>query len=283
MGRSAALDRVNCTDIAFQEKNYTEDLSLEMGDFHYHSCYEIYYLFSGERRYLIDYDLFDISTGDIVLIKKNKLHMTKRIKNPYGDNMKIYIAEEAFDKLGKSSEMFKECFEHNHVVIPTAYKKKFFSLFSKIQDEYKKSTPFSEQITHNLLYELLANIHDLLFNDTQQISTAREESNDTITKAIKYIYNHYNQNINLSNIAKYVNTNPSYFSRTFKKTLGLSLTDYINHIRIKNAVSLIVNTDLPITEIAYNCGYTDQTYFCKIFKKINDCSPREFRKQNLRL
>lgn len=278
MKRIQSLERVDCTEIAFQEKNYNNDLSLEMTDFHYHSCYEIYYLFSGERRYLIDYDLFDISTGDIVLIKKNKLHMTKRIKNPYGDNIKIYIDEEAFDTLGKNASKFKECFEYTHIAPPSSYKKKFFSLFSKIQNEYKKETPFSEQITHNLLYELLANIHDLLFDDAQQISTSREENNDPINKAIKYIYNNYNQNLNLDTIAKYINMNSSYFSRTFKKTIGLSLTDYINHIRTKNAISLIVNTDLPITEIAYNCGYTDQTYFCKIFKKINNCSPRELRK-----
>ena len=73
-----------------EEKIFNNDTK-DMPKFHYHDYYEIYYLFSGKVRYLIDDNLFDINSGDIVLIKKNKLHMTKKPATLYGQNIKVYI------------------------------------------------------------------------------------------------------------------------------------------------------------------------------------------------
>ena len=249
-----------------------------MFDFHYHDCYEMYYLFSGKRRYLINCNLFDVDAGDIILIKKNELHMTKRLDEPFGNNMKIYMNDKTLQSLGLGAEKFKECFKYNHISLPIKQKNYVSSIFSKIRKEYKDKTPFSKQLTQNLVYELLVYIYRFIFTEQgYNFDLSKSQSNE-INKAIKYIYTNYNKKLSLTEIAEYVHMNPTYFSRHFKMSTGINLTDYINIIRIKHATNLIKSTNMTLTEIAHACGYNEQAYFCKQFKKINGCTAREFKK-----
>ncbi|MBE7021529.1 MAG: helix-turn-helix domain-containing protein [Ruminococcaceae bacterium] len=267
--------------IWFDENHYNNE-SGSMPDFHYHDYYEIYYLFSGERRYLINYDLYDIRCGDIILIKKNDLHMTKRLETPFGSNIKIYLTDDAFYSMGENAERFRECFKYNHIVFPDNRKEYIKALFEKIRDNYKKDGPFTRQLTVNSVYEILIAIYGNIFNSISDSPVIPVSENEEISKAIRYIYDNFNRELSLNDIAGYVNMNPSYFSRIFKKHTGINLTDYINHIRIKNANIMLINSSRPVTEIAANCGFDNQTYFCKVFRKINGCSAREFRKRNVR-
>ena len=262
--------------ITFEQRKYTKNYK-SMSDFHYHDRYEIYYLFSGNVRYLINHHLFDINEGDIVLIKNNELHMTQRLNEANGENIKIYLDSSAFEKLGENAVDFKKCFDFNHIVFSVPQKKYIGSIFSKIVKEYDSGAPFSEQLTKNLIYELLSYIYRLIFIEADDIINLIEASDDEINKATRYIYDNYNKNITLSDMAAYCHMNPSYFSRFFKKSTGLNLIDYINIIRIKNASFMLINTNLSIAEIANNCGFNDQGYFCKTFKKINGITASEYK------
>lgn len=263
--------------ITFEKRVYSAN-SEAMTDFHYHTPYEIYYLFSGNIRYLINCNLFDINEGDVVLIKKNELHMTKRLNNSKGENIKIYIEEKAFEQLGKNAEEFKKCFDFNHIVLSTHQKKYVASIFSKIVREQEANTPFSAQLLNNYIYELLSFLYKLVFIDTEDIVADANDPNEEINKAIKYIYTNCDKQITLSEVADFCHMNPSYFSRFFKKSTGLNLIDYINILKIKNAAFMLINTNLSIAEISQNCGFNDQGYFCKTFKKINGITASEYKK-----
>lgn len=251
----------------------------EMPKFHCHDYYEVYYLFSGKVRYLVDDNLFDINSGDIVLVKRNKLHMTKKPETLYGENIKLYISESTMDSLGINSNKFKECFEFVHIIVPESKKKCIEETFLKIRREYKNNDLFSSQLVNNLVYELMTNIYKLIFidNEDSYIDTFSTQSNE-INIAIRYVYKNYGEKLTLPYIAKLVNMNPSYFSRCFKKVTGVGLMDYVNNVRIRNAVSLISDTNMSLTEIAQACGYNNQSYFCRQFQKIIGCSASKYRK-----
>jgi two-component system, response regulator YesN len=100
-----------------------------------------------------------------------------------------------------------------------------------------------------------------------------------IRKAIEYIRFHLEQQLNLDIISEAIHSSTFELSRKFKKETGQSLTDYINKLRIKEALYMMENHNLSITDIAYMTGFNDVNYFTKVFKKYNKMTPSTYRKQ----
>ncbi len=96
--------------------------------------------------------------------------------------------------------------------------------------------------------------------------------------AKQYINDNYNKAINLENVSKYIGFNPAYFSSMFKKATGQNFMDYVIEVRILNARNLLVQTNQDVTDIARQVGYSDLKYFSKIFKKLTNLTPTEYRK-----
>ncbi len=102
---------------------------------------------------------------------------------------------------------------------------------------------------------------------------------DKITReTIKYIYEHYQQDISLNQLADHVGVNSSYLSRKFKKDCGHCFTEYLNLIRIEQAKLLIKNGSKKIKEIAEEVGFNNYNYFFKVFKDIQGMTPLEYQR-----
>ncbi|MGL4737683.1 MAG: response regulator transcription factor [Cellulosilyticaceae bacterium] len=99
---------------------------------------------------------------------------------------------------------------------------------------------------------------------------------DEIVKALEYIHQNYNKEISLKSIATYVNLSPNYFSTLFKKEMGQSLVDYIMALKIERAKELL-KSNLLFYQIAEEVGFSEETYFSKIFKVKTGMSPREWK------
>ncbi|GGA67296.1 hypothetical protein GCM10011369_06200 [Neiella marina] len=83
--------------------------------------------------------------------------------------------------------------------------------------------------------------------------------------------------ISLDDAASYCGMSRYHFSRTFKTLLGQNFKDYLLKRKISAAVGLLINTELTIAEIAYQCEFTDSAYFCAKFKQQMGQTPRQFR------
>lgn len=109
------------------------------------------------------------------------------------------------------------------------------------------------------------------------VSSCSGNSSKILQPALDYIKQHANEKISLSKMAALCNISTSYFSKLFaKENLG-SLSDYVNQVKIDNAMELLNKTDWPIHSIADNLGYDDSGYFIKVFKNNTGKTPLEFR------
>lgn len=98
-----------------------------------------------------------------------------------------------------------------------------------------------------------------------------------IDKAKKYVNENYEKKISLEEMADFLFINPAYFSVVFKKVTGLNFTDYIARIRVEKAKLMLEKSRYLVKDIAIKVGYDDYTYFCKVFKKIENSTPLEYR------
>lgn len=103
-------------------------------------------------------------------------------------------------------------------------------------------------------------------------------NNNLIQQAINLIEGNYNKEIQLNWLANEIHLNPQYFSRLFKKEVGISFSEFLTLYRIEKAKTLLMESDFPIYRIANEVGFSDASYFCKVFGKHTDTSPNSYRR-----
>lgn len=104
-----------------------------------------------------------------------------------------------------------------------------------------------------------------------------KESQSVLDKVKQYIAMHINDEISRENLAQYVFLNADYLTRMFRKSTGITLTEYILSERVKIAKELLLTTKLSISAIAAQVGYQNSGHFTRAFKKEVHVSPSEFR------
>ena len=105
-----------------------------------------------------------------------------------------------------------------------------------------------------------------------------ERYSSAVRSCLNYIDFHFMEPLSLDRLAARYAINKNYLSSRFHKEVGVTVTDYINSARVRQAVELLEKTALSMQSVAERCGFSDANYFTRIFKKINGVSPNEYRK-----
>lgn len=100
---------------------------------------------------------------------------------------------------------------------------------------------------------------------------------ETVRKAKIFLQKNYHKDISLEEVSQMISLNPHYFSRLFKKEVGMNFIDYLSKIRIEQAKKMLLQTSLTVGEISNSIGYHDANYFSRVFSKIVGVSPKKFR------
>lgn len=98
-----------------------------------------------------------------------------------------------------------------------------------------------------------------------------------IAKSVSYIESHYTEDISIDELAEISHYSPRHFTRIFTETYHTTPLNYILSLRINRAYSLLKENRLPISDIALQCGFGDNNYFSRIFKKRTGLTPKQFR------
>ena len=111
--------------------------------------------------------------------------------------------------------------------------------------------------------------------------TRHTKNYQRLKKALDFIETHYGEPLNVDRVAKEVYLSSSRLSHVIKSELGITLGDYISKVRIEKAEALLKDRELSISQIALEVGFPDQSYFTKVFKKIEKCTPNVFKQNTL--
>lgn len=104
-----------------------------------------------------------------------------------------------------------------------------------------------------------------------------EEERDIVEQAIHYMRENIEQHITMDEVLRYVGYSQSHFSTVFKKKTGVSPITYINRLKIEHACRLLRTTDMKVNQICYKVGIEDALYFSRLFSKIMNMSPTDYR------
>jgi len=129
-----------------------------------------------------------------------------------------------------------------------------------------------------LNYLMLADDKELLHQDPVKNQFTRKDE-DRLDRIHTFIDNHYQQKIEIQDVARLSNLSNAAFCRYFKKMTRLTFTQFLNHYRIDKAKKLLL-LDNSVTETCFQCGFESLSYFNRIFKKVTGRNPQTFKKEH---
>lgn len=138
----------------------------------------------------------------------------------------------------------------------------------------------SDKYTRDIhIYDKLSSLITLIMDESWHPDPLPSPTQKRNVLEIKdYIDGHYREKLTLEGLSEMFYIHKSYLARCFKEQFGVTVTVYINSVRITKAKEQLRFTDKSIEGIAFDCGIDDQNYFARIFKKVEGVSPREYRR-----
>ncbi len=119
---------------------------------------------------------------------------------------------------------------------------------------------------------------DLLTNFTPGSRPFTASPPDWLARVAKKIDGLFLQGPSVSAIAGELGIHPVYLARRFKDSFGSSITTRVRELRLQHAANLLRDTGQSLSSVAQNCGFTDQSHFCRVFRKTTGITPGAFRK-----
>jgi len=121
-------------------------------------------------------------------------------------------------------------------------------------------------------------VHECLYEIFRvQKEQGNDRTTDVMDKAVEYIHDNYCKNLTLEEVAYEVGFSTYYFGKLFKKTFGVTFTEYLTNFRIAQAKKLLSDPNLTVKGVTYRVGFMDPNYFTRVFRKSEGMTPTEYR------
>lgn len=259
---------------------------------HLHDTVEILYMLEGERCFFVEQNIYYIKKGMAIMINHNQLHHSSMVDDSSSyHRLLIYVDTELFDKWFSlpafpTVQEFGEKYWGIAEFSPEDWILNL-QLFEVLKKEMNRKTSDGDTISALLVMQLMTlfvrNRKNLDFTLSQNQNTRNKSlpsAHQTAHEIALYLQNHSHENCSLDDIAAHFYISRSYLTRTFKSVTGFTISEYLMTCRVQKAKILLDKTDLEITEIALRTGFGNVSYFDKIFKRMTEYTPLQYRKRN---
>ena len=246
--------------------------------FHWHTNLEMIRVLDGELSLTLDNRTQLLHAGDIAFINSETVHGA----TPKNSCYECIVFNLAFLKTGNAlcDEFIDNLLSH------AAYLREFpkddevtslvNAIFEQIAAE-ELGAPFQ---VIGLYHQLLGKIQrKKLFTSHLPPSSVHDEKKVVKLKTVlKYIRENFDKDITLEDMSAVAGFSNKYFCKFFKDMTGTTPVNYLLTYRIERAARKLLGSDLSVTQIAYDCGFNDLSYFIKTFKAFKKVSPKDYRK-----
>lgn len=229
------------------------------------------FMTEGSIVYEIDQERYHLSAGDILFIPKGAnraaWNESRLAHSMYVAHFRIELGTERLPMLMSPSTLKAKVSNPDYMN----------QRFTHLTQQWLRRSPFSDSICHGILLEILS-----IFNEEAQYRTVPDKSYGIVQRLQHYILKYYRRPITIAELGDHVGRTPNYVGAVFKQATGITITDYINKIRISAACDLLASSPMSMSEIADFLGFCEPSYFNKVFKKVTGVNPTAFvhAKQN---
>jgi AraC-like DNA-binding protein/mannose-6-phosphate isomerase-like protein (cupin superfamily) len=277
----ARLDQISITG---NEQSFT-GYRLNVPEFsflwHYHPEYELTYIVKGKGKRFVGDSYQDFEPGDLVLLGSMLPHtwVSEASHHEKCEAIVIQFSSDFIEPLFRYAEInsIQELLQQSKTGLHFKQVKKDVLLLLEEIASNKGAIAFTSliKVLHLLSpanYTPLSSEHFKAFKSSK--------NQQRINKVFLYVQQNYTGDVSLQNAAAMVHLSESAFCKFFKRISGKTFSDYVNEIRVAKACELLIETDKPIEQIAFETGFESQTYFNRIFLRKKASRPKDYRSRN---
>lgn len=260
--------------------------------FHAHEFVQVWYVLRGKCEHHVDGKVYGLDVGDSFLIPPNVTH--KILLHPDTsviccdfDPEKV-LASEMPERVNTELSMANVArfLERSREELPRfrfqqQTRRRMERLMQEMLEEYEQGSFYFEDVLRIKIRELLLLFMREFASAPDRIRTDQiyEKYKLLMTDAIRYIDENYCENLTLGDVCKHFAISKTYFCHLFKLMTDQTFTEYLTTLRIRAAMTMLEDHSRSITEISEKLGFSNTSYFSKIFKKYTGSLPKEYRKE----
>lgn len=256
--------------------------------YHFHPEFELTAILKGEGNRFVGNHMSAYAANDLVLLGPNVPHCWKNTTQGEAVNARSVVVQ--FDK-GLLVDGFFEQHQAWHIaqLLDKSLHGLHFSgtgtqaVINRILDMAAADTPYKKLIILLEVFDSLAGIqHRKLLNEEAIVYNAAPHDHHRLNAIQNFIIDNFRNKITLQEIAGVARMSANAFCKYYKKNTGKTFTEAIVAYRLNYAMQQLLGTHKTVTDICFECGFTDLAFFYKVFKASLGRSPAEYRKEYIR-
>ncbi|WP_071130478.1 AraC family transcriptional regulator [Enterococcus timonensis] len=251
---------------------------------HHHPEYEIYYLaeLTGTAQIEIADHFYPLQKGSLVIINAGLPHRTDFSQASAHTRFLIELQPDTFAKNSipflTNTPAFFFAQQTGVYDLSANQQKQVSEIFETLYNESLFRESFFESRQFLKIVELLLLLTRFTKQQAQDVELGLKQQ-ETIQPVVRFVADHFEDDLHLASVAERFYLNKSYLARIFKAYTGQTLQDFLNTKRVSQSQRyLLLYPDLPLDEIAKSCGFSSEAHFSKTFKRYTGTTPRRFLK-----
>lgn len=262
---------------------------------HAHDFLEIAYVVSGSGIHTIGKDEYNVSKGDLFIINHDIPHEFRSSEDMSQPRLYVYncvFKPEFLDyrlvntkdfRIIMESFLFrslasKEGLASQEVNFVKSSDKNIEDLYEKMFREFTLKEAGYIEVMRAYVIELIVTIFRIYSKNNSVNGPLEVKRREMIDKAINFMKDNYAKDLKLEDISTIAFLSPGYFNRLFKESTSMTISEYLQNLRIEEACTILKSSDLKVIDVAQEVGYRDIKFFNQLFKKITGKTPGQYRK-----
>ncbi len=233
---------------------------------HWHEHMELIYVLEGEAIFEVNQMEVCARKGDFIVANSNDLHSIYCTGKQLRDLVIIFEMDKISKTLAGKNALFQSYIQDDEIIA---------GYIESLCEEFMEKKAESRLMCKGLVCMLIAHLtrHHAVAILEEKNMVKRAKRLERINVVLDYMEKHYAESISNKEFAQLIHVSENHFYYLFKEIVGLAPHQYINELRLKKAMNLLVNTDSTLTEVAEQTGFADYNNFGRKFKEYYGYPP----------
>ncbi len=247
----------------------------------FHEAIEIKYFLSGSSTLIIGTETIVTSPGDLIIINPYEFHSTVNFAEDAGKYHLImmsldFLSDSGLLDLNLRHRLMGQGLRFSNLIRGN---ERLTRIIEAVIEEKSRESEGWQVIIRALMTEFFALLlrSEVKVTDSSEMPSKNIHYYEVIDPALQMIYKNYQKKLTVDELADSCRISKYHFCRVFRQVTGMPAMQYLMNYRIRIADLMLLNTQKSVAEIAWECGFTDESYFCRCYKKIQGVSPLKSR------